>query len=144
MRDIEEHIRRAMEAGEFDNLPGQGKPIDLDDNPLADPEWRTAYHMLKSNGFTLPWIETRREIDAGIQAARAVLGRAWEWRRSALKARRPAGFVESEWERAVEAFQSQVQALNRQVFAYNLQAPADRFHMLPFDPGREIEKIISA
>jgi len=26
---VEEQVRKAIEAGEFDNLPGKGKPIDL-------------------------------------------------------------------------------------------------------------------
>jgi hypothetical protein len=32
----ERKIREAMERGEFDNLPGQGKPLDLSDR---DPNW---------------------------------------------------------------------------------------------------------
>lgn len=32
---IDRQIREAMERGEFDNLPGAGKPLDLDD----DPDW---------------------------------------------------------------------------------------------------------
>lgn len=34
----EQQIREAMEAGEFDNLPGMGKPIPDDDRPY-DPAW---------------------------------------------------------------------------------------------------------
>ncbi|MEA3440806.1 MAG: DUF1992 domain-containing protein [Chloroflexota bacterium] len=57
MTGIEEHIRRAMEEGKFDDLPGKGKPLRLDHNPHEDPQWRTAYRMLRNSGFTLPWIE---------------------------------------------------------------------------------------
>ena len=32
---IDRQIREAMERGEFDNLPGAGRPLELDD----DPEW---------------------------------------------------------------------------------------------------------
>src|SRR5690606_36722556 len=32
----EQRIRQAMELGEFDNLPGEGKPLDLGDD---DPSW---------------------------------------------------------------------------------------------------------
>jgi len=32
----ERKVREAMERGEFDDLPGQGKPLDLDDR---DPDW---------------------------------------------------------------------------------------------------------
>ena len=32
---VDRQIREAMERGEFDNLPGAGKPLQLDD----DPDW---------------------------------------------------------------------------------------------------------
>ena len=63
MPNIEEHIRQAMQAGKFDDLPGKGKPLSLDENPLADPEWQLAFHMLKDAGFSLPWIESLKEIE---------------------------------------------------------------------------------
>ena len=64
--------------------PVKGKPLRLDDNPLADPDWQLAYHLLKENGFTLPWIELRQEIEKEIEAARQSFKQAWEWRQSAL------------------------------------------------------------
>ena len=54
---IEEIIRQAMQEGKFDDLPGKGKPLNLDQNPHQDPDWRVAHHLLKSAGFSLPWIE---------------------------------------------------------------------------------------
>ena len=35
---VEEQIRRAQERGDFDNLPGAGKPIEGLDKPY-DPNW---------------------------------------------------------------------------------------------------------
>ncbi|UCF26898.1 MAG: DUF1992 domain-containing protein, partial [Chloroflexota bacterium] len=67
---IEEIIRRAIEEGEFDDLPGKGKPLQLDQNPHQDPEWRAAHNMLKSGGFSLPWIESLGEIEVQMQDAR--------------------------------------------------------------------------
>ncbi len=32
-RIVEEKIRAAMEAGAFNNLPGKGKPLNLEENP---------------------------------------------------------------------------------------------------------------
>jgi DnaJ family protein C protein 28 len=72
MIDSDDPIKNAMQAGQFDDLPGKGKPLNLDGNPFADPEWELAHHVLKSGGFTLPWIETRRQIEK-------------EWRRADLK-----------------------------------------------------------
>src|SRR5574341_670165 len=97
MDKAEEQIRRAMEEGKFDNLPGKGKPLRLEDNPLEDPEWRLAHHVLRSSGYTLPWIETRRELESEIQAARAALGRTWQWRLVALAEGESAVFVLAVW-----------------------------------------------
>jgi len=37
---IDEIIRRAIEEGQFDDLPGKGKPLRLDEDPNSDPAWR--------------------------------------------------------------------------------------------------------
>ena len=34
----EKAISEAIEKGEFDDLPGKGKPIDLKENPFEDPD----------------------------------------------------------------------------------------------------------
>ena len=33
----EKLLREAIEAGEFDNLPGKGQRLDLSENPFEDP-----------------------------------------------------------------------------------------------------------
>ena len=45
---------------------------------IADPEWELAYRMLKESGYSLPWIETIREIEKDIEAAREDLQIAWK------------------------------------------------------------------
>jgi DnaJ family protein C protein 28 len=58
---VDKQIREAEERGEFDNLPGRGKPLHLED---WDAEWGIAYHVLKQAGETLPWIALGRDIEA--------------------------------------------------------------------------------
>jgi hypothetical protein len=71
----EERIRQAIEAGEFNDLAGKGQPLKLREYPFEDPEWRLAFHALSSSGYTLPWIETRREIESELANARKSLHR---------------------------------------------------------------------
>ena len=59
---IEEKIKKAIARGEFDNLPGQGKPIDLDAYFNTPEELRMAFAMLRSNDFVPEEIELLREI----------------------------------------------------------------------------------
>ena len=47
----EERIRAAAEQGEFRNLPGAGKPLDLDADANVPPELRMAYTLLKNGGY---------------------------------------------------------------------------------------------
>lgn len=141
MHGIDEQIRKAMEEGQFDNLPGKGKPIDLNDNPHEAPEWRMANHLLKNSGFTLPWIEARQEIENLLATQRQALERAWTWRKAALERKQGYDFVESEWQRAVQAFRQQVTDLNQKIRDYNLQTPSERFQLLRVNADAEIEAI---
>ncbi len=44
----EPRMQEAVGRGEFDNLPGTGKPLALDDDTLVLPELRAAYRVLKT------------------------------------------------------------------------------------------------
>ena len=49
----ERRIEEAIERGEFDNLPGAGQPIDLEDlDPSLPEELRLAYRILKNAGMS--------------------------------------------------------------------------------------------
>ncbi len=145
MPNIEEHLRKAMADGKFNNLPGKGKPLQMDEaNPHADPEWELAYRMLKDSGFTLPWIETRREIEADIEAARKELRLAWDWHQAALSEDQPARYVTAEWKRALAAFKEKLGRLNQRIRDYNLQVPQPRFQRTVLDVDSEVGKITTA
>lgn len=143
MAEIDDQIRKAINEGKFDDLPGKGKPLNLDDNPYADPDWRLAHHMLKSSGYTLPWIAARQEIQAQIETARADLGRAWDWRGRALQAGQSQALVEAEWRRAMRTFEGEVEKINRKIFDYNLQTPSDKFQLGKLKAEEETEAIKS-
>jgi hypothetical protein len=61
-RIAEEKIAAAMEAGEFDDLPGAGRPLELDDDQGVPEDLRLAYKMLKNAGCLPPELLDRREI----------------------------------------------------------------------------------
>jgi hypothetical protein len=59
----ERRILEAMERGEFDDLPGKGKPLELeDDDPMVPEELRMAYRIMKNAGMLPPELELRKEI----------------------------------------------------------------------------------
>ena len=58
----EERIREAIERGDFDDLPGKGRPLDLEDDSHLPPDLRMAYKILKNADCLPPEIELRKEI----------------------------------------------------------------------------------
>ena len=61
---IEEKIREAMEKGEFDDLPGKGKPLDLDAYFATPDDVRLAFSVLKSAGCLPVEVELQKEIES--------------------------------------------------------------------------------
>ena len=59
---VEAIIKDAMERGEFDNLPGRGKPIDLTEYFEAPEDIRVAQSVLKNAGIKSPELELLKEI----------------------------------------------------------------------------------
>ncbi len=141
MYSIEEQIRQAMAEGKFAGLPGKGQPLHLDENPFADPDWRLAFHVLSSSGFTLPWIENRQEILAEMQAVRLRLSRAWEGVMASQAAGRSAQDIRKIWNDAQQRFRQQAADLNQRIFSYNLQAPSHQLQILPLDIEAEFQGV---
>jgi hypothetical protein len=61
---IETLIKEAQARGEFENLPGKGKPIDLTDYFNTPEDVRLAQSMLKNAGMIPVEIELLQEIAA--------------------------------------------------------------------------------
>jgi hypothetical protein len=62
-RIAERKIEEAIAAGVFDNLPGLGKPIDLDSDTSLPPHERWAAKLLKDAGALPEWVEIDREVE---------------------------------------------------------------------------------
>ena len=59
---VERKIREAEIKGVFDNLPGQGKPLNLEDNSNVPEDLRLAYKVLKNANCLPPELELKKEI----------------------------------------------------------------------------------
>ena len=58
----EQRIAEAIANGELDELPGKGRPLELDDDALVPEDLRLAYRILKNAGFVPPEVQTLNEI----------------------------------------------------------------------------------
>jgi len=59
---IEQIIREGMLRGDFDNLKGKGKPLNLDDYFNTPEDVRMGFSILKSNDFVPEEVERLKEI----------------------------------------------------------------------------------
>jgi hypothetical protein len=59
---VEQRIAAAAARGEFDDLPGAGAPLPLDDDALVPEEVRVANRILKNAGFVPPAVEQLRAL----------------------------------------------------------------------------------
>jgi hypothetical protein len=124
---VDEQIRDAVARGEFDNLPGTGRPLRLSENPLAGDR-AAAYNLLKSQGMAPREIELGREIDAELVALDAPLARL-RWRRDELAARLVPPFASDRCAYDVlrastrAAYVEGLSALNRKILTLNIMAP---------------------
>jgi hypothetical protein len=61
-RIVEAIIKEAMERGEFENLPGKGKPIDLTAYFDTPEEVRLAHALLRNAGMAPRQVDLLKEI----------------------------------------------------------------------------------
>ena len=91
-RIAENRIREAMEQGQFDNLPGAGQPLSLEEYFATPEDLRMAYSVLKSANCRPLEVELLNEITrleqavatAADEATRATHQRALAHRRTEL------------------------------------------------------------
>jgi hypothetical protein len=61
-RLAEERIREAMDRGEFDDLPGRGEPLELENDSHLPEDLRIAHKILKNADCLPPELQLRKEI----------------------------------------------------------------------------------
>ncbi len=70
---VAKRIEEAMRRGDFDNLPGRGKPLDVSRQPFVPEDQLMAFKLLQNNDLTPDWIAERKEVLKAIEAFRAKL-----------------------------------------------------------------------
>lgn len=122
---IDEQIRDAMRKGEFDDLPGAGKPLKLDDDANTPENLRMAYKILKDNDLAPDWVVQGRDLDALRDKLVADAKRL---------ARSASGSP------ALTALHDAAKQYNRQALSYNLKVPKGVAHKRHLDLEQELAK----
>jgi hypothetical protein len=140
---VDRLIDEAQKKGAFDNLPGQGQPLDLKKNPYS-AEKALAYELLQNNNYTLPWIADRNELLKKIAGFRQELLRLWRRQQArAQGASDPvrAAALDQEWSRLVEEMSERLRELNQEIADLNLISPVSRLEILKLNLDKELERI---
>ena len=59
---IEKRIQEAQKRGDFDNLPGKGEPLSIEDDSHIPEDLRVAYKILKNANCVPPEIQLKKDI----------------------------------------------------------------------------------
>lgn len=154
---IDQQICEALERGEFDNLPGKRKPLDLTPNPYAGDQ-ELAFKILKDAGYAPEWIELDKAIRARLEQARATLARRWHEVRAHLgeltdvpdqragtqwlvRNERKEERARAAWQAAIAAFEREIGAVNQEISELNLKVPSPRFQRSKVDATAEITRL---
>lgn len=122
---VEEQIQEALERGDFDNLPGKGKPLDIEDNPFAR-DMQMAYKLLKDNNFTLPWIEERNRMLEEIAKLRERNAHQFQLFGPQIRAMARGGQTEiakRRWTALLTQWQTAMEDLNKRITDVNRMLP---------------------
>lgn len=129
---IDQIMNKAHADGLMDNLPGQGQPLQLDDDAHVPDEYRLGNRMLKASGFAPPWIEAQREIDQERTKLESWLKDA-RGRRPHLNAHARAALKQD--------YRRKLDDLQRLITNYNLQAPPGAVHLAGLRMADELAKL---
>jgi hypothetical protein len=142
----ERRIQEAIDEGKLDNLPGKGKPLVLEDNPLIPHEQRVMNSILKQNGVLPGWIQLQRDL----QKTQKVLMTAedsfsWtynRWRQELAVtaswdvADRARKWYDNERKKFIERVESYAQAVRH----YDAVAPKSASRPKPFVAEKEVAR----
>lgn len=134
----EERIREARERGEFDNLPGRGKPLPRDEfeqSPYLD---RTEYFLnriIQRQGAAPPWVMMQQQVDTEINRFRADLARSL---RSSVR-KQDALELQTWRQQHGRYFETLLQNVNSRLRSYNVMCPASvRKNLLSLDNEMQV------
>ena len=121
---VESRIHHAMVNGEFNNLPGKGKPLkflsEYTSSAHPEGEFGAAVRIMKQNNVKPPWLELMSDIDKEKARFRKDLRRAWKL----------FGSCNSDsWTLSLQVFEERVKELNSWVDHFNLTRPRALLHL---------------
>ena len=138
---MEELIQDGIDKGLFENLPGKGKPLNLDKNPYAG-DMQLANELLKENDLPPVWILQRNEILAKVAKLRAEIERQWQWHHQEFGvAGVNKGQLTIRWDDFCLKWIAEIAELNKAIDAFNLKRPFDHIEIFKLTIDSELKRV---
>lgn len=138
-------MAKAMEQGDFDNLEGAGKPLNLNENPFEPNELHMAHKILKDNGYAPYWIEINKEIDTLRAALNKEIDNFKKYTQIVFSEKR-SGRAIHHYEQKRRNFyiqcREQLQEISKKILDYNLNCPVSTMGRSNFDAEIEMSRIV--
>jgi hypothetical protein len=128
---VEQRILEGMEQGLFDDLPGAGKPLNLDEDQYVPDDLKMAFRMLRSTGLTPLWVEMNREI-------REDIARMERFREHIHGKLAEISAIELAHRR--REYADRIKDINAKILNYNIIAPSSQVHLGMLLPDEELER----
>lgn len=148
MSVIDEILKDAMNRGDFDNLPGSGKPLKIEDDANTPQNLRIAHKLLKENDLVPDWIAQGKAIDADYDRLgrdlRSALRKYRGELNDAARSATPAGDrerAEKRHQAVLADLRARAKKLNGQILSYNLKIPRVMAQKRLFDFDRELAAV---
>lgn len=142
---VESQIEKAMARGEFENLEGYGKPLNLYENPYEPPELRMTFKILKDNDFAPYWVELGKEIDADWEKIKKERERFTDYARIFYRERKSSA-ADKNFDRKKNYLFSEcrriLQGIHKKILDFNLHCPTFRETRANINVDDEMFKII--
>ncbi len=116
---VEQRILDGMEQGLFDNLRGEGKPLNLDEDQFVPDELKMAFRLLRSTGLAPLWVDLNKEIRQDIERLhrfRAHIHSIWDQ------------ISEIERTHRRREYERRINDINGKIMNYNIVAPSSHVH----------------
>jgi hypothetical protein len=139
-------IDQAVKRGEFDNLEGAVKPINLEENPF-EGDLHMVHKILKDNGFSPFWIELGKEIDALREKFTKDVDYFKRYTGIIFSEKRSKAAIQ-QYEKRKEDFyahsREQLVEISKKILDYNLQCPVTHLHRTNIDLEEEMARVVNA
>ncbi len=150
-RIADRRIQEAIEAGEFNNLEGEGKPLHIEDNPFVPKELRAAFKVLENSGYAPDWMTVAQEIDADLATLRRRADEHFDFLKSRLaqigtdpyavkRLRVEVDRLKAQHRRAAAQHSAAVVELNKKIATFNQMMPIASLFRVSLSLELEMER----